>query len=98
MKLTAEQKAKRLKVKETIAALDGERCDWVLGVDDTPSLVFCGKPAWQTGRGRHFADLRCPYHASLKTAKAREAERARFASVEGKSRAEIIAIRDGVAA
>jgi hypothetical protein len=107
MKRTAEQKAKRIRVKEVQAALDGQFCRWLLALPDIsddddddapfPEPVYCDKPGWQkTPTG----ELLCPYHASFKTLKAVRAERTRQGKKfkHGDPRAKIIAIRDGVAA
>jgi hypothetical protein len=113
--MTAEQKAKRLKVKEAIAALDGRFCEWILAIPDMddadandtlPVAVYCDKPAWYRRKvpgvaGRHgYIILLCPYHAQFQTVKAFSAERERDSKrfAGDKTRAEIIAIRDGVAA
>jgi hypothetical protein len=99
-------KAERLKVKEVGAVLDGQSCHWVLTFDVTGSPVFCEKPAWLKNERvcpSYVPDPRfCSYHAALRSMRAQVEERRRnitkFAAVEGKSRAEIVAVRDGEAA
>jgi hypothetical protein len=132
MKLTAEQKAKRLKVKEAIAALDGQFCEWIIGVTAEvepeielapgeplpdwdswpdpipPELVYCAKPALyrrkEPGVLARYGRVRllCPYHAQFETVAAIQAEEKRqYAALDKANactRAQIIAIRDGVAA
>lgn len=109
-RLTEEQKqlkkADRLNIKEVYAKLVDQRCQWVLALDENGSPVFCEKPAWLKNERvclSYVPDSRfCSYHAALRSKRAQVDERRRnvtkFASVEGHPRAEIIAVRDGVAA
>jgi hypothetical protein len=121
MKLTAEQKAKRLLVKfqkriviaETIAALEGHRCCWILAIDNNSQPVLCERPAWSPPtllnnlNVPYFNPGQPPYfyclgHACTETWETRMGQIRRdyrkYGKRKSKSRAEIIAIRDGVAA
>lgn len=110
MKLTAEQKAKRLRVREVKEVLDGKllgHCEWPLAYDDCEQAVYCDQPAFEKHDRVRIpialcGALRCFYHAKQRTPRAQQAEFNRnlrkFRSFprSRKSRAEIIAVRDSL--
>jgi hypothetical protein len=78
-------KADQIKIKETKAALTGQFCGWpmVLGFNDRrlTEFVYCNAPAWQKAHRGGYSPLTpffCPYHAKLKSRKARLAEDVRI--------------------
>jgi hypothetical protein len=101
--LEAIEKAQAVKVKEVLAATEGNFCAVVLTYDDRGKPVCCDKPAWRTGFAQYLryglsgGELMCPHHADLTVPQIR-AEGRRYLTVECKTRAEILRVRDGEAA
>jgi hypothetical protein len=95
-------KEQAVKIKEVLVATEGNFCAVALAYDDRGNPVRCDKPAWRTGFAQYLRyqlsgdGLMCPHHADLTVPQIR-AEGRRYQAVSGKTRAEIIAVRDGVA-
>ena len=85
------------KVREVAAVLDNQRCAYVLWWHDRNGVVFCDKPGWISLHNDGHAPYLCHHHdlagAELRAERKRDAKR--FAGC--KTRAEALAVRDGVA-
>ncbi len=84
---------------EVKAELDNKLCGVFLADDNRRKPVFCGRPAWRTGFAKFLRyslpvdALMCPHHADL-TEFQIKAELRSYHAVSGKTRAEILAVRD----
>ena len=85
--------ADHLKIEQVKAVLSDQCCQWPLCPDEKGQFVYCDKPApFKAAWG-----FSCSYHAALKTQKAQKAESERDVEkfLDCKTRAEIVAVRDG---
>jgi hypothetical protein len=87
------------KAKDVLAVLDDQRCVYVLWNDQArKDVVYCDKPAWIPLRSDIPGKFVCPHHdlAGAELRAERKRDDKKFAGCE--TRAEILAIRDGVTA